>query len=204
MFVTFEGPDGAGKTTALKSVAAKLEAAGHKVLVTKEPGSPYLKHKIRQVLLDGGPMTPWAEVFLFLADRTEHVSTVIRPALDSDVVVLCDRYGDSTTVYQGAGRGLDRQRLRELNLIATGGLRPDLTLLFVIDPELAAARLEKPERAEEQNRLDKEGLEFQKRVAQGFAEEAELDPQRWVKIDASLAPDQVADQVLDAIASRMA
>lgn len=204
MFVTFEGPDGAGKTTALKSVAAKLEADGHRVLVTKEPGSPYLKHKIRQVLLDGGAMTPWAEVFLFLADRTEHVSTVIRPALAEGTIVLCDRYGDSTTVYQGAGRGLDRTKLRELNALATDGLRPELTLLFVIDPELAAARLGQPGRAKELNRMDKEGLDFQRNIAQGFEEEAKLDPERWVKIDASLAPDQVAEKVLDAIASRMA
>ncbi len=204
MFVTFEGPDGAGKTTALQKAAAALESQGLKVLTTKEPGSPYLKHKIRQVLLDGGPMTPWAEVFLFLADRTEHVSTVVQPALADGTIVLCDRHADSTTVYQGAGRGLDRARLRELNALATSGLKPDLTLLFVIDPADAAARLEGPDRAQEQNRLDKEGIAFQMKIAQGFEEEAALDPARWVRIDASLAPEAVAEQVLDAIASRMA
>lgn len=204
MFVTFEGPDGAGKTTALKAVAARLEALGHKVLMTKEPGSPHLKHKIRQVLLDGGPMTPWAEVFLFLADRSEHVATVIRPALLGGAVVLCDRYADSTTVYQGCGRGLDQDRLRDLNDLATGSLKPNLTLLFVLAPELAAERLSGPNRADEQNRMDKEGVEFQRRVAEGFALEAERQPERWVAIDASLPPDEVADLVYEAVISRMA
>jgi len=204
MFVTFEGPDGAGKTTALKAVAARLEALGHRVLVTKEPGSPHLRHQIRQVLLDGGPMTPWAEVFLFLADRSEHVATVIRPALTAGSVVLCDRYADSTTVYQGCGRGLDQNRLRELNHLASEGLRPHLTLLFCLAPELAAQRLQGPERADEQNRMDKEGVEFQMRVAEGFALEAAREPDRWVKIDASRQPDEVADLVFEAIASRMA
>lgn len=204
MFVTFEGPDGAGKTTALRSVAARLEALGHKVLVTKEPGSPHLRHKIRQVLLEGGAMTAWAEVFLFLADRAEHVATVIRPALARGEIVLCDRYADSTTVYQGAGRGLDQEKLRELNSLATGGLRPDLTLLFTIDPHLAAERLGRPGRAEEENRMDREGVEFQARVSQGFADEAARDPSRWVMIDASLPPEGVASQVFEAIITRMA
>lgn len=204
MFVTFEGPDGAGKTTALKAVAERLQALGHKILVTKEPGSPHLKHKIRQVLLEGGPMTPWAEVFLFLADRSEHVATVIRPALKEGVIVLCDRYADSTTVYQGCGRGLEQDRLRDLNDLATGTLKPNLTLLFVLSPELAAERLSGPNRAEELNRMDKEGVEFQRRVAEGFFAEAAREPDRWLMIDASLQPSQVAEKVFEAIVSRMA
>lgn len=129
---------------------------------------------------------------------------MIKPALADGVIVLCDRYADSTTVYQGCGRGLDKKKLRDLNDLATDGLKPHLTLLFHLSPELAAERLQGPERANEQNRMDKEGVEFQTRVSDGFAAEAKLEPDRWVMIDASLPQEKVADLVFEAVASKMA
>lgn len=141
MFVTFEGVEGAGKSTALKNMARELGQEGADVLVTREPGGSGLGKALRTLLLDcNSQITPDAELCLFLADRAQHVAEVIRPALAAGKVVLCDRYADSTYAYQGFARGMDLGRLRLLNDAVTGGLRPDLTLVFDVPEEEGLAR----------------------------------------------------------------
>ncbi|MBI1756764.1 MAG: dTMP kinase [Fimbriimonas ginsengisoli] len=182
MFVTFEGPEGAGKTTVLKAVARRLEADGQRVVMTREPGEGEIGAKIRDILLSGGDLSPAAELFLFLADRAQHVASVIKPALAAGAFVLCDRYSDSTLVYQGYGRGLDLETLRGLNQLATGGLTPDLTLLLDLDPELGLARLS----LDKMDRMDRESIEFHRKVRDGFLREAKREPARWRVIDAAV------------------
>lgn len=191
--MTFEGPEGAGKTTAIKAIAERLGAQGHDVLTTREPGSGKVGQQIRSILLHGEAMHPRCELMLFLADRANHVETIIRPALAEGKFVLCDRYADSTVVYQGYGRGLDLDELRSLNTFATGGLQPDLTLLFDLPPEVGLARqLEK-------DRLDEESMAFHERVRAGFLEEAKLHPLRYKVLDATLTPEELEEECLRCI-----
>jgi dTMP kinase len=198
VFITFEGPEGAGKTTVLRAVADALRAEGRDVFVTREPGDGPVGGEIRQILLHGHDLQPLSEVFLFLADRAEHVARMIRPALEEGKVVLCDRYADSTVVYQGYGRGLDIDRLRAWNAVATGGLRPHLTILLDLDPVVGLQRLRS------KDRLDAEPLEFHRRVRDGFLTEAACEPERWHIVDASRDADEVQTAVLQAINARLA
>jgi dTMP kinase len=195
VFVTFEGPDGAGKSTALQAVAEALRTDGRKVVTTRQPGGSSLN--VRDAILGGQPVEPLAELFLFLADRAQHVSEVIRPALQRGEIVLCDRYGDSTVVYQGHARGLSVPKLRELNQLATGGLAPDLTVLLDLDVDVALQRVTSPDR------LDREPRAFHQAVRQGFLDEAEREPSRFVVVDASQAPDLVIRACLEAVRSRL-
>jgi dTMP kinase len=197
VFVSFEGPEGAGKSTLIALVAAGLSSDGHRVVATREPGDGPVGKEIRQVLLHGQALDPKAELFLFLADRAQHVADMIRPALKRGEVVLCDRYADSTIVYQGYGRGLDIAGLREWNAFATDQLQPDLTLLLDLPVEAGLARIES------KDRMDGEPTEFHNRVRQGFLKEAGLAPDRWVVIDASQAPDAVAHVALSVIRERL-
>ena len=168
MFITFEGPEGAGKSTALAALAARLRLAGRKVLTTREPGAGDFGKRIREILLHGDDLDPKAELLLFLADRSNHVATIILPALAGGLIVLCDRYADSTLVYQAYARGLDEEFARAGNKFATGNLVPDLTLLFDLEPELGLARLTS------KDRLDAQPLEFQASgYAKGFLREGE-------------------------------
>lgn len=185
-FFTFEGPEGAGKTTVIAALAEWLRERGRAVCVTRQPGAA-AGGAIREILLHGEHLEPLAEVFLFLADRAQHVATVVRPALERGEVVLCDRYADSTVVYQGHARGLDRDRLRDWNEVATGGLVPDLTLLLDLPPEIGLARATKGDR------LDRESLTFHQRVRQGFLAEAERQPARWRVVDARRPLAEVID-----------
>ncbi|MBX7134077.1 MAG: dTMP kinase [Fimbriimonadaceae bacterium] len=192
-FITFEGPEGAGKSTALTALAERLTQVGHKVVVTREPGATEFGRQVRDLLLHGENLPPRSELFLFLADRANHVQNLIRPALNEGAIVLCDRYADSTVVYQGYARGLDIERLRELNAFATDGLVPDLTLLFDLDPELGLSRLTN------KDRLDKEGIDFHRRVREGFKQEAAREPGRWVTLDASQPPEEVLCAAWEAV-----
>lgn len=198
MFITFEGTEGSGKSTALNAIADALERKGHTVVCTREPGAGAFGRSIRELLLHGDHLSPWAELFLFLADRAEHAAKVIRPALAQGAIVLCDRFGDSTVAYQGHARGLPIEKLRELNQFATDGLRPDLTLLFDLDPAIGLGRLS------EKDRLDGEPLAFHEAVRTGFHLEMAEDLGRWELVDASLPPDQVIGQALRAIQGRLA
>jgi len=193
VFITFEGSEGSGKSTALRVVAAHLENQGVEVMTTREPGGGSMGPRVREILLHGGDLDLRAEIFLFLADRAQHGAEVIRPALAAGKVVLCDRYADSTVAYQGHARGFDVERLREWNAIATGGLVPDLTLLFDLEPEIGLARIAN------KDRLDAEPLEFHRRVRQGFLAEVARDPGRWVTLDAAQPPAEVALAAIRAV-----
>lgn len=198
MFVTFEGPDGAGKSTALRSVAEGLRADGRTVLTTREPGAGEFGGKVRAILLEGGEVVPKAELFLFLADRSQHMALTIEPALARGEVVLCDRHTDSTLVYQSFARGLDEGFVRTANAFAVSGRTPDLTLLFDLDVEAAQARLTS------RDRLDAEGLDFHRRVRDGFRALAANEPERFVVIDAGADEETVARVALQAVQSRLA
>jgi dTMP kinase len=194
MFVTFEGPEGSGKSTAIRAIAEALPVP---CLVTREPGAGEVGRRIREILLEGEAIDPRCELFLFLADRAQHVASTILPALKDGKVVLCDRHADSTIVYQGYGRGLNLDWLRELNQYATNDLKPDLTLLFDLDPEVGLARVT------DKDRLDNEALDFHQRVRDGFRTEAEREPQRWTILNAAQSPQEVANDALNAILARM-
>ena len=188
MFITFEGPEGAGKSTALAQLAERLRVRGFEVVTTREPGAGAFGKNIREMLLHGEDLDPKAELLLFLADRSNHVSSIIRPALDEGKVVLCDRYADSTQVYQAYARGLNDEFVRSGNHFATGGLVPDLTLLFDIESELGLARIRT------KDRLDSQPIEFHRKVREGFLREAACDPERWRIVDASGQPEAVLEK----------
>jgi dTMP kinase len=191
MFITFEGPEGAGKTTAIAGIAERLRERGEQVMVTREPGSGELGVKIREILLHGGNMPPETELFLFLADRSHHVANVILPALDRNEVVLCDRYADSTYVYQAMVRGLDPDFVDAANQFATGSLNPEKTFLLDVPSEVGLARLKS------RDRLDSEPDTFHQKVRQGFLTLAAEDPNRWQILDATSAPDELVAAFMD-------
>jgi len=194
LFITFEGGEGSGKSTQLARLAARLEARGLAPLRAREPGGTPLAESIRSLLLDPGRRPgATAETFLLEAARAELVAGMIRPALAEGRVVLCDRYGDSTLAYQGAGRGLDESLLRALNRAATGVLSPDRTLLFDLDPERGLAR--RAEAPGATNRLDREPLEFHRRVRERYLELAAAEPQRWRVLNAEAPPAELESLV---------
>ena len=189
MFITFEGPEGAGKSTLVAEIAQRFRDAGRDVVMTREPGAGDFGARIREILLHGDDMSARAELFLFLADRAQHVATLIRPALAENRLVLCDRYVDSTFVYQGLARGLEADFVKAANLFATEGLMPHRTILLDVEPELGLARVQK------KDRLDEQPLEFHRSVRRGFLELAAQEPNRWVVVDASRPVADVIEQV---------
>lgn len=201
LFVTFEGGEGSGKSTQIARLAERLRAGGRDPVITREPGGTPLAEGIRALLLDPArPPSPLAEALLMEAARAELVTHLIRPALAEGRVVLCDRYADSTLVYQGAGRGLDGTMLRRLNETATGGLTPDLTLLLDLDP---AAGLARRAAAGGANRLDREPEAFHARVRAAYLELARAEPARWVTLDATLPPETLAARIAEAVEARL-
>ena len=194
-FISFEGPEGSGKSTQIHRLAAALAELGHAVWTTREPGGTRVGEMIRPLLLGpkAGPLSAWSEALLFTAARAQLVEEVIRPRLHRGELVLCDRYKDSTLAYQGYGRGIDLETLRRLQSEATGGLNPDLTLLLDLPVEPGLARI--PRNA--QDRLDRETIAFHQRVHTGYREMAEGEPQRWRQVDASRDPDEVASRILE-------
>ena len=187
MFVSFEGIDGSGKTTQAQLLAKRLADEGRDVLALREPGGTELGERIRELLIDGPAMSPWAEASLFAAARAELVAEVIRPAIDRGAVVVCDRYVDSSLAYQGVARGLGVERVLELNLAATGGLLPDRTFVLLLAPKDA--------RRTTNDRIEREDAEFVRRVDDGYRRLVTMFPERCVAIDASRAPDAIAEEV---------
>ena len=197
MFITLEGGEGVGKTTQQALLALQLGQAGYPCLCTREPGGTALGRALREILLHGDPLTPLAELFLYAADRAEHVQKCILPALAAGQVVVCDRFTDSTLAYQGYGRGLDLEKIRQLNHLATGGLQPHLTLWLDLPPEVGLARTGLADR------LEQERLEFHRRVHQGFQALAAAEPQRIVRIDAGGSPLEVAARIWSVVKPRL-
>ena len=202
MFITFEGPDGSGKTTQVAPLSEYLTQRGHKVLITREPGGTVIGDQIRRILSDlkNTGMHPRSETLLFLAARAQLVEQVIKPHLTDGYIVLCDRYADSTMAYQGYGHQNDLNQIGSLINFATGGLKPDLTLLLDVGAE---AGLKRKAKGTEWNRLDAYSLEFHQRVRQGYAVLAESEPARWVVIDADQPTDRVQEMIRQVVQDRL-
>lgn len=191
LFITFEGGDGCGKSTQLELVKKYLEEKGLETLTTREPGSVGLGQKLREVLLHyDGDVASRAEAFLFLADRAQHIEKIVKPAIAKGIIVLCDRHTDSSVAYQGYGRGEDIEQINMLNNLATQGIKPDLTLLFDVSTEVAQTRV-----GNEKDRMESAGIEFHKKVRQGYLEIAKQEPQRIKVIDSNLTIEEVFEQV---------
>ncbi len=181
-FVTLEGPEGAGKTTQLKQLSKQLDILGIDHIVTRDPGGTPLGRQIRRILLNPeNPVNPMTELLLYQADRAQHVGEVIMPALKEGKLVLCDRYTDSTMAYQGYARGIDFGVIEDLNQVATGGLRPELTILFDLESSEGLSRLHPGGH----DRLEREAIEFHHKVRDGYHQLAKKEPERWKTIDAS-------------------
>ena len=193
LFVTFEGPDGSGKTTQAQLLYEYLRERGYPVFLTREPGGTGIGDQIREVLhsLENTEMLPQTEILLYSASRAQLVGQIIRPHLARGEIVLCDRYADSTLAYQGYGHGLDLQVLQVITTFATGGLKPDLTIYLDIDVEEGLRRKLAAHQAGEVewNRMDQQELAFHRRVREGYLQMVAAEPERWVIIEASQPPD---------------
>ena len=195
MFVTFEGLDGSGKSTQAGLLEAFLVEQGREVVATREPGGTPLGERIRDLLLSGPKMTPWAEAALFAAARAELAERVIRPALERGADVICDRYLDSSLAYQGLARGLGLERVLELNLAVVGDVLPDRTFVLLLDPTVAAVRT-----GVGRDRIEREGATFQAAVGDAYRELAERFPERITPLDGSLPAGQLARVVRQELA----
>jgi dTMP kinase len=189
VFLTLEGVDGSGKTTQANLLVEALRADGRDVVATREPGGTPLGEQVRELLLQGVEMSPWAETTLFAAARAELVERVIAPALAAGKDVVCDRYIDSSLAYQGIARGLGLERVLELNLVVTGGLLPDRTFLVVVDAATAY------ERAKPADRIEREGEAFHRAVDEAYRSLAEMFPERITTVDGNPSPEEVAEEI---------
>lgn len=203
MFITLEGPDGSGKSSQIEPLAQFLRQQGYSILTTREPGSTTIGNQVRAILTDqqNKGMNPRTEILLFCSARAQLVEEVIRPALGQGLIVLSDRYADSTLAYQGYGHGFDLALLRQLLDFVTGGLWPDLTLLLDIDAEEGLRR--RRAGGGEWNRLDAYELDFHQRVRRGYQEMASQEPQRWQVIDAGQPIAAVQGELRQAILKRL-
>ena len=193
LFITFEGPDGSGKTTQARLLVEYLQARGYPVIYTREPGGTEISEQIRQVILStrNKAMRREAEVLLFSAARAQIVAELIRPALAANKIVICDRYADSTMAYQGYGLGLDLDALRAITRFATGGLVPALTFYVDVPAEIGLARRHRGET----NRLDQKDVAYHTRVRNGYLELAKAESQRFVVIDGTRTIDAVQQEI---------
>lgn len=195
LFITLEGADGCGKTTQLNLLKEYLTSRGYKIVVTREPGGKGLGEKLREILLNyDGEVSDRCEAFLYLADRAQNIDTIIKPAINSGKIVLCDRHTDSSVAYQGYGREQNIDNINMLNELAVNGVHPDLTIVFDIDTETSMARV-----GAEKDRLESAGIEFHKRVRNGYLEIAKKNPQRIKVVDASQTIEDVQRDVIKII-----
>lgn len=204
MFITIEGPEGSGKTTATNKVVSELERLGYQIVRTREPGGTPISEQIRNVILDkeNTMMDGRTEALLYAAARRQHLVEKVWPATKAGKIVVCDRYIDSSLAYQGGARGLGIDDIININMFATENTWPDLTLLFDIEPELGLERIAK-NKEREVNRLDLEKLEFHKKVRETFLLLAKKQPERFVIIDASKTPEEVYQDALKAILDKI-
>ena len=204
MFITLEGPEGSGKTTAIQKAVDTLTHMGYEIIRTREPGGTEIAEQIRNVILDKAntSMDPRTEALLYAASRRQHLVEKVWPALKEGKIVICDRYLDSSLAYQGGARGLGVDNILNVNLFATENTYPDLTLLFDIKPELGLERIAK-NADREVNRLDLEKIDFHNKVRQTFLDLSKRYPDRYVIIDASKSIDEVQKATMDAILARL-
>jgi dTMP kinase len=208
-FITFEGIEGCGKTTQMRLLSERLTRNGYPVVVTREPGGCPISLKIREILLDAanGAMVPLAELLLYAAARAQHVAEIIKPALDSGNIVLCDRFTDATVAYQGFGRQLDLPLIWELNRLATGKVEPQLTILIDCPVEIglsrAISRIESSTGAREE-RFELESVQFHQRVRDGYLRLASENPDRFIVIDGNREIKDVEDAITNAVLARLA
>ncbi len=203
LFITFEGIEGAGKTTQIHRLADTLQSAGHAVAITREPGGCPIADAIRGILLDpaSAALVPRAELLLYAAARAQHVDEIIQPALQAGRIVLCDRFIDATVAYQGNGRGLDSELIAGLNRVATGGLIPDLTLLFDLSVSVGlerACRRNAIQGLQSEERFEQEALSFHSRVREGYRQLAQRE-RRFRLVDANGSETEIAERVLTVV-----
>lgn len=198
IFISFEGGEGVGKTTQIARLAKEFERSGRNVVVTREPGGTLIANRIRSLLLDPElkGLKRLAELFLYEASRVQHVEELIRPALAAGNIVICDRFADSSLVYQGVARGIKSTIVKELNELATGGLQPNLTFVLDLNPQIGLARIGKRGILD---RMEKETLDFHLRVQKGFRKLVKEEPRRCVLIDASQSRDQIHDDIVSVL-----
>ena len=199
LFITFEGTDGAGKTTQIERLTADLRETGYDVCLTREPGGTPISEQIRDMLLnpEHNEMAATTELLLYAASRAQHVSEVIKPALAAGKVVISSRFADATVVYQGYGRGLDLDRIHHLNRIATDGVTPDVTFVLDLPVEIGLQRVQNSRGG--LDRLEREKIEFHRRLREGYQIIAKQEPERLKIIDAQVSPEQVYTQIQEAI-----
>lgn len=200
-FITFEGIDGSGKSTQVEMLASYLRSNGVKIITTREPGGTPLGDKFRKAFLEtNDSISPMAELLAFAADRAQHVEFLIRPSVDRGLVVISDRFADATFAYQGAGRGFPEAKVLDAIDLATGGLKPDLTIFLDIPVELAIKRMETRESSTSiRNRMDGESVEFYSRVRRAYLGIAEREPERFVVIDATGTAEEIHRKVVEKV-----
>ena len=204
LFITFEGGEGSGKSTALRKISELLIEKGYQTILTREPGGTPISEEIRNVILDkkNTDMDKRTEALLYAASRRQHLVQKVWPALKEGKIVLCDRYLDSSLAYQGGARGIGLEEVLNINLFATENTYPDLTLLFDIDPQVGLARIA-ANASREVNRLDLEKLSFHEGVRKSFLDLAARYPERFVIIDASKSPEEVVEDAMKVILDRL-
>ena len=209
MFISLEGIEGCGKTTQLKYLSAFLAEKGRPYVVTREPGGTAIGKKIRSILLDpaSNELVPAAELLLYMADRAQHIHSLIKPSLAEGNIVLCDRYFDATVVYQGYARGLDIGFIRDLHRIVLKDLKPDITLLLDLPPRIGLARawqeLDSGNRSDTESRFEEEAISFHEKVRAGYLELAGMEPERFKIIDASRQIDEIQAEIRQVLSAAL-
>ncbi len=199
LFISFEGNDGSGKSSAIKAVYDKLKELGYDVILSREPGGSKIAEKIRELILDKDNlgMDDWTEALLYAASRREHIQKTILPALKEGKIILCDRFLDSSLAYQGNARGLGMENIYTMNQYATNGLLPDVTLFVCVHPEVGLARIKK--NARDMDRLELEAMEFHHKVYDGYVKLCDIYKDRIIKIDGEMTQEEVARESIDKV-----